>query len=91
MGNIPPLIIPVIIFMIPIIAILTAHQQKMAKIMHESRPQFDPNELSALRHEVRELKELVHTQMLAIDSLSGRAPSAPAIPADVQQRLRSLE
>lgn len=81
-----PLLIPLIIFMIPIIAILTSHQQKMARIMHESRPQVDPNEIAALRQEVRELKELIHTQMLALDSVTTRTP---AMPADVRERLKN--
>ncbi len=72
------LIIPIIIFMIPIVAILTAHQRRMAEIMHQQRtPIGDPGqtyalgqELDTLRREVRELKNLVQLQSASIESLT---------------------
>lgn len=75
------LLIPITIFMIPIIAILTAHQRAMAEIMHSRKG--EPSEIAALRQEVMELKQLLHQQAIAIDNLSTRQ-----IPeADVQRRL----
>ncbi|AIE87722.1 hypothetical protein [Fimbriimonas ginsengisoli] len=74
--------------MIPIVAILTSHQQKMARIIHEARPQTDSTEISALRQEVRELKELIHTQMLALDAAQSRPPARP-VDAGMQERLRT--
>ena len=70
MGNILPFAIPIIIFLIPIIAILTHHQRKMAELMHGSRVNGTGAEIDALRREVQELKEIVHQQTLAIDNIS---------------------
>jgi len=71
-----PLMIPILALMIPIIAILVSHQQKMAQIIHSSRQGVDAHETAALRAELRELKEMVHQQMLALDSYAGnRAPA----------------
>ncbi len=70
MGDILPYIIPMIIFMIPIVAILTTHQRKMAEIMHKNNNTVPNPELEALRQEVKELKDIVHQQTLAIDNIS---------------------
>lgn len=70
--------IPLTALLIPIVAILVHHQQKMAQIIHGSQArQPVPNpEIDALRREVRELKEIVHQQTLAIDN----ARSTPTLP-----------
>lgn len=75
------LMIPIIALMIPIVAMLVKHQQQMAQIMHQGRAQQSDAEIAALRAEVRELKELVHQQMLTLDSYSRPAQ-------DVRDRLR---
>ena len=70
------LIIPALIFMIPIIAILTAHQRKMAAIIHGGNA-TDPNavhpmvvqELQNLRAEVGQLRDTVNRQTLEHDNL----------------------
>lgn len=72
--------------MIPIVAILVTHQQKMAQIMHANRPQNNDQEINALRAEVRELKEMVHQQMLALDSYSSGSRAYPAA-EDVRDRI----
>jgi hypothetical protein len=59
--------IPIIIFMIPIVAILTSHQQKMATIL---RSQTASPELDLLRQEISEVKSLAYQQALALDSLT---------------------
>ena len=65
-----PLLIPIVIFMIPIIAILTSHQRKMAELLHGSRQNNLPNaDVEMLRREVQELKQIVHQQTIAIDNL----------------------
>ena len=66
------LMIPIIIFMIPIVGILTAHQRKMAEIIH-ARQQIAPDEIAALRQEMAELKELMHQQAIAMDNLLSKA------------------
>ena len=65
-----PFLIPIVLFMIPIVAILTHHQRKMAELLHGSRQNTLPNaEIEALRREVQEVKQIVHQQTIAIDSL----------------------
>ncbi|MBC8065954.1 MAG: hypothetical protein H7Y17_14065 [Chlorobia bacterium] len=71
LRDIAPFLIPLVIFMIPIIAILTSHQRKMAELIHGNRANGNTNgEIEALRREVQELKQLVHQQTLQIDSIS---------------------
>lgn len=71
MQDVLPFLIPIIIFMIPIIAILTNHQRRMAELIHGNRQHSgNAGEIDALRREVQELKEIVHQQTLAIDNIS---------------------
>lgn len=71
MNDVLPYLIPIILFMIPIIAILTSHQRKMAELIHGNRANGNTNgEIEALRREVQELKQIVHQQTLAIDNIS---------------------
>lgn len=74
--DIAPLFAMLMIFGIPIIAILTSHQRKMAQILHDNaRQAAAPSaETQMLREEIRELKALVYQQAIALDNL-GR-PSA---------------
>lgn len=76
----PDVIVPFIIFMIPIVAILTKHQQKMAEIIHQNQANRNlPNpEIDALRREVSELRQLVHQQTINIDNLTSVRPQAPS-------------
>lgn len=64
--NIIGAMIPIVIFAIPIVAILTSHQQKMAKLLHGGQQN---DSVEALRREVAELKSLVYQQSIAIDNL----------------------
>lgn len=77
------LLIPIIIFMIPIIAILTAHQRRMAEIVHSRKG--EPNEIAELRREVLELKQLIHQQAISIDNMVSR--QVVDRPADVSARI----
>lgn len=81
------LLIPITALMIPIVAILTKHQQQMAEMYHRGAnvPQTTA-EIAALRSEVRELKELVHSQILANEMNRSRSV-APGV--DLEQRLGS--
>mgnify|MGYP007132113178 FL=1 len=84
-----PLTIPILIFMIPIIAILTNHQRKMAELMQQRGAfQQQPNpEIAALRQEVTELKYLVQQQIIASDHLSRMvAPAPPDLPERLDQK-----
>jgi hypothetical protein len=85
LEDIIPVLAILMIFGIPIIAILTSHQQKMAKLFAENHQIANlPNpETQALRAEVRELKELVLQQTIALDNLHRPLPTD----ADVQRRV----
>lgn len=54
-----------ILLMIPIVAILTAHQRKMAEIIHGAQRPAD----TEVRQEVDELRRLVVRQSMEIDAL----------------------
>ncbi len=80
------LMIPFAALCIPIVAILTSHQQKMASMFAQraqGNSQLTSEELNALRREVMELKSLVHQQAIAIDNLSRPAnnPVSPGFAA----------
>lgn len=80
-------LIPFVIFLIPIIAILTSHQRKMAEIIHGNQnvPQGNVvGEIQALRYELAQMRDLMHQQSLAIDDLKRSLPAStmPPIPSD---------
>lgn len=77
------------IFGTPIVAILTAHQRKMAQIIHENQRNQLPNpETQALREEIRELRSLVHQQAIAMDNIANRlAPSKRAEEPRLEERI----
>jgi hypothetical protein len=73
--------IPIAALMIPIVAILTYHQRKMAEIIHGSQAQSLPNpEVEYLRREVLELKQIVHQQTIAIDNFKQLPPRSSSPP-----------
>lgn len=92
-----PLMIPIIALAIPIVAILTAHQRKMAEFHVHRQPQQNPlveQEIASLRQEVRELRQLVNEQALALDDarrvtmgLSAGLRQTPPNPETISQRL----
>ncbi len=89
------IMIPIVAFMIPIIAILTAHQRKMAEIMrNDARMHPQNNEISELRREMSDLKAIVSQQAIQMDDFLTQQRQAasqipPRIPQDVQERLNS--
>ena len=56
------MMIPILALMIPIVAILVHHQQKMAAIIHQGGGQESRAQIEALRGEVAQLKQLIHQQ-----------------------------
>lgn len=76
--------IPIIFLMIPIVAILTSHQQKMARLMRERAPQNN-----GLEEEVRELRQLLHQQTIALDDVRKKLDSLGPRSEDVGERLRN--
>lgn len=85
MEDFIPILAILMVFGIPIIAILTSHQQKMARLFAENHQNANLSnpETQALRAEVRELKELVLQQSIALDNLHRPLPAD----ADVQRRV----
>jgi len=77
--------VPILGIIAGIVAIMTKHQQKMAEIIHGSSQNQSNAEIAQLRSEVAELKQMVHQQMIALDSYS----ALPRPPAEIplQRRL----
>jgi hypothetical protein len=63
------LLIPILALLLPVVALLVKHQHDMAKIIH-AQPLTNPDEIVALRQEVAELRQLMHQQAIALDSIS---------------------
>ena len=72
-----PFVIGLVVFLIPIIAILTSHQQKMARIFRENQAAGDMQDMAALRAEIARLTQAVHQNTIAIDALAQRQSQAP--------------
>lgn len=88
MEDIPAILgvmIPILVLMIPIVAILTRHQQKMAEIMAHGHAVEGGQEIYALRRELAEMRELMHQQAIAIDTLVSQRPPQ----TDLGERLRT--
>jgi len=56
-------------FSVPIVWILTAHQRKMAMIFHGQRQEQSTANNDAVVNEIRELKQVVYQQAIALDNL----------------------
>lgn len=81
-----PIISVLIGLVIPVVAILTKHQQKMAEMIHGGQQDNQLNaelmhELHALRSEISHLKETVHQQAIALDDVR------PIASGDIQDRI----
>jgi hypothetical protein len=70
LGDLLPALPAALFACIPIVAILSRHQQKMAMILHE-RHQTGEND-SRLLAEISALRQLVAQQSLTLDDLSRR-------------------
>ncbi len=60
--------IPVIALCIPIVAVLTKHQQRMAELLHGSQG-VNVEETHRMRNELNQLRDLVAQQTIALDDL----------------------
>lgn len=71
-----------IVFLIPIVAILTHHQRKMAELVHGRKQEgqqpdalpYVHDRMNAMERELAEIKELVKNQTIALDNLSRSTP-----------------
>lgn len=62
-------LIPIVALMIPIVALLTHHQRKMAEIVHRqgATPQV-MHEVELLRAEVAHMRNLLNEQTISLDN-----------------------
>ncbi len=64
----------ILVFAIPLVAILSKHQRSMAELMRQQMPGHNQNndalqqEIRMLRAETQDLKDLVRQQMIMMDS-----------------------
>lgn len=74
------LFIPILALSIPIVAIMSGHQRKMAELMQRQQQQSSlaSPEVHALRGEVAELKDLVRQQTIMLDDLIQKTAALPA-------------
>jgi hypothetical protein len=80
-----PLLIIGLFIVVRLVRVLTAHQQKMTEIL--SRSTGDHAEIASLRHEISEIKSLMHEHVLNSDDRK-RLTSPPPTP-DLAERLKS--
>ena len=80
--------IPILAVFAFIVTILTRHQQRMTEIIHGTASQRPNEEIAQLRHEVSELKQLVHQQMIALDSYNNATRRSDDVP--LQKRLEQV-
>jgi hypothetical protein len=75
--------------MVPIVAILAKHQQKMAMILRQPAQGVSEDSIMRLAAEVRELRAMVAQQTLALDNIAenNRRLSTVAPPAPEERRL----
>lgn len=76
------ILVPLVIFTIPIVAILTKHQQKMAELMRQDvQTNVNPNvnDIAALRYDVQELRQMVSSLTITVDSLKTEVRQTSAL------------
>lgn len=90
LGDLIPIVAIVATFSIPVVAILTYHQRKMTELIHGRVNQQQAAQLESQRieSEMRELRQLVHQQTIAIDDVRKKLDSLGSRSADeMTQRL----
>lgn len=74
----------VMVFGIPIVAILTHHQRKMAELIHRNHAEVNPivvEEVNRLREEVSQLRSQLNETTIALDDARRLRP------VEVQERI----
>ena len=69
-----PMIASIFVMMIPIVAILTRHQQKMTMLMRQDQQPLNPD-LYALQNDVQQLKSMVSSIAMSVDDLKNEVRS----------------
>ena len=64
--------VPIALFSVPIIWILSIHQRKMAEIIHGSKAASNQAEIAALQQQMEELRQVVGQQTFAVEDLRSR-------------------
>jgi hypothetical protein len=83
-----PIVAILMVFGIPIIAILTHHQRKMAELIHSRGQDLNPtvmDEVQRLRSEVQQLRRELHETTIALDDVRRPAPRG------IEQRMGGSE
>ena len=65
-----PIVAIIATFGVPLVWILTAHQRKMAEIIHRTHQQQGSSQVEAVTQEVRDLRQMVIQQSIALDNLT---------------------
>lgn len=86
-DELAPLIAILATFLIPIIVILTRHQQKMTLLMRqENQPVLNNNnDILAVQYEIQQLKSMVSTLAMSVDSLKDEVRTSSSL----QERVNS--
>lgn len=92
-GEIVGPMIPIVALLIPIVVILTKHQIKMTALIHGRSVDANnniiasrsTNEQSQLTEEVRQLRELMHQQAIALDNLRDEVRGSHSVQDRINQ------
>lgn len=76
--------IPIVFMMIPIVAILTNHQRKMAEIIHRDRSHSGTDE--AVLREIQNLRHQLNQLTLSVDSLKDEVRTSQAVQERIENR-----
>ena len=82
-----PLVAIVFTMMVPVIVILTRHQQKMTILMRQDHESQDNQDLRAVQYEVQQLKSMVASIAMNVDDLKNEVKSQ----SQLQERVRIEE
>jgi hypothetical protein len=84
--------IPIVALLIPIVVILTKHQIKMTALIHgrsvdsnDNIVRSNSNDQSQLTEEVRQLRELMHQQAIALDNLRDEVRGSHSVQDRINQ------
>ena len=90
MDELIPIVAIVATFSIPVVALLTYHQRKMTEVIHGKANQQHALQAESHRieNEMRELRQLVHQQTIALDDVRKKIDALGTRSADeMTQRL----
>lgn len=88
-----PLVAVVLMFGLPIIAVLTAHQRKMAELLHQNHNIAQNPDMAALRMDMQRMNDKINQLTVMMDQsrphshLSATPPQIPTVDAHLQSRI----